>query len=88
MEGAQGSRGGKVKSGWVSNWRKLCNPSLRETTADVIRWLVERGYAAADGTPTEAALRRGLARRRQDGVVWNLTRYVSLRREERRAQRR
>jgi hypothetical protein len=75
-------------SKWVNHWGKLANLSLRETGGQALSWLRQAGYADSGGRPTQAAIRRGLARFDGTVVQWNLVRYVSIRRDERRAERR
>ncbi len=81
--------GKKDKSGKLAkHYRCLRNPSLKDSAADVLGWLLARGYADESGKPTRAAVRRGVAEDRGGKSYWNVTRYRSIRRDERRAAKR
>jgi hypothetical protein len=66
---------------WV-NWRKLCNPSIKDRPRDVIDNLRALGWMEPGSfNPTPLAQRQGAARvSHQDGkprTLWNRTRYLS-----------
>lgn len=78
---------GKTNKPWV-HWRDLCNVSFRETPKDVFEFLLAGGHITEDQHPTERSLRRRFARIHGGKVLWRKARYISLRREERRATKR
>lgn len=80
--------GQKRRKKWV-HWLKLPNPAFRETAQDVVDWLRAKGYMQPDCTkPTARAFRAQLAKNTGACIKWNSTRYLSDRRNERRAKKR
>ena len=77
-------------SKWVRNWRKLHNPSLRETMFDLKSGLARAGLIdPRTEQPTPMASKRRVARIAEDGrAEWDQVRWVSIARKQRKAEKR